>query len=55
MEENEQKQQPTDAQVEQEKLEHEYMMDTGSGAPHKGPPATPSVAAMPSTASRWWA
>ena len=36
MEENEQKQQPTDAQVEQEKLEHEYMMDTGSVIRTKG-------------------
>ena len=36
MEENEQRQQPTDAQVEQEKLEHEYMMDTGSVIRTKG-------------------
>ena len=30
MNEQEKGQEPTEAQVEQEKLEHEYMMDTGS-------------------------
>ncbi len=36
MEPNENKQPPTDAQVEQEKLEQEYMMDTGSVIRTKG-------------------
>ena len=36
MEPNENKQLPTDAQVEQEKLEQEYMMDTGSVIRTKG-------------------
>ena len=36
MEPNDNRQPPTDAQVEQEKLEQEYMMDTGSVIRTKG-------------------